>query len=48
MIKTFPRGETVALFAGKRVARFANISVVATRQLQQIDTVYDVQIVDYH
>ncbi len=26
------------MFAGKRVARFANISAVATRKLQQIDS----------
>ena len=38
MIKTFRCGETAALFAGKRVARFANMSVVATRKLQQIDS----------
>jgi len=38
MIKTFRCGETAAFFAGKRVARFANISAVATRKLQQIDS----------
>ena len=38
MIKTFRCGETAALFAGKRVARFSNILAVATRKLQQIDS----------
>ena len=38
MIKTFRCGETAALFAGKRVARFGNISAGATRKLQQIDS----------
>ena len=38
MIKTFRCRETAALFAGKRVARFANILAVATRKLQQIDS----------
>ena len=38
MIKTFRCGETAALFAGRRAARFANISAVATRKLQQLDS----------
>ena len=38
MIRTFRCSDTAALFAGRRVARFANIAVVATRKLQQIDS----------
>ena len=38
MIKAFRCSETSALFAGKRVSRFANIESVATRKLQQIDS----------
>lgn len=38
MIRKFRCSETAALFAGKRVARFANITMVATRKLQQIDS----------
>jgi toxin HigB-1 len=38
MIKTFRCSETAALFVGKRVTRFANISTVATRKLQQLDS----------
>lgn len=38
MIKAFRCRETSALFAGRRVARFANIEAVATRKLQQIDS----------
>ena len=38
MIKTFRCGDTAALFAGRRIARFANISAAATRKLQQIDS----------
>ena len=38
MIRTFRCSLTAALFAGERVARFANISAVATRKLQQIDS----------
>lgn len=37
MIKTFADQRTADLFAGKRVARFANIELVATRKLQQLD-----------
>ena len=43
MIKTFCCGETAALFAGKRVARFANISAIAIRKLQQIDSAATLQ-----
>ena len=38
MIKTFRCGDTAALFAGRRVARFANIAAAATRKLQQFDS----------
>jgi len=43
MIKTFRCSETSALFAGGRVARFANIEAVATRKLQQIDSAATLQ-----
>jgi addiction module HigA family antidote len=38
MIRTFRCSDTAALFAGERVARFANIAAIATRKLQQIDS----------
>ena len=38
MIKTFASQATANLFAGQRVAQFANIASVATRKLQQIDS----------
>ena len=38
MIKSFGGDETAQLFAGKRAKRFANISGVATRKLQQLDS----------
>lgn len=38
MIKTFADQATADLFAGKRVARWANIQIVATRKLQQLDS----------
>ena len=38
MIKTFADRATADLFAGKRVARWANIELVATRKLQQLDS----------
>ena len=38
MIRTFRCNDTAALFAGKRVARFANIAMVAARKLQQVDS----------
>ncbi len=38
MIKTFADQATADLFAGKRVPRWANIQIVATRKLQQLDS----------
>jgi proteic killer suppression protein len=38
VIETFRSAETARLFAGERVARFANIAMVATRKLQQLDS----------
>ncbi len=43
MIRTLRCSETAALFAGERVARFANIAAVATRKLQQIDSAATLQ-----
>ncbi|MFZ9297891.1 MAG: type II toxin-antitoxin system RelE/ParE family toxin [Hylemonella sp.] len=37
MIKTFADRATAELFSGTRVARWANIEIVATRKLQQLD-----------
>lgn len=37
MIKTFKCKDTEALWKGKRVARFASISGVAMRKLQQLN-----------
>ena len=37
MIKTFRCKDTESLFAGQRVARFANIERVALRKLEQLD-----------
>ena len=36
MIQGFHCGETEAMFAGKRIARFANFEAVAMRKLQQL------------
>lgn len=38
MIVSFAEKDTVDLFAGIRVKRFANISSVAERKLQQLDS----------
>ena len=38
MIVSFADEETAALFSGVRVKRFVNISSVAVRKLQQIDS----------
>ena len=38
MIKSFQCADTARLFRGERVARFANITIVATRKLQQLDS----------
>jgi proteic killer suppression protein len=38
MIKTFADQATADLFAGKRIARWANIQIVVTRKLQQLDS----------
>ena len=37
MIRSFKCSETQALYDGKRVRRFANIDIVATRKLQMLD-----------
>lgn len=39
MIRRFKCRETQALFEGKRIARFANISRVAIRKLQMLNAV---------
>ena len=36
MIQSFKCADTETLFAGKRVARFANMAAVAMRKLQQL------------
>ena len=36
MIQSFRDPDTKSLFGGRRVARFANISAVAVRKLQQV------------
>ncbi len=43
MIKSFRCSETAALFAGGPAARFSNITTVATRKLQQIDSAVTLQ-----
>ena len=37
MIQSFQCSDTAALFAGKRIARFANFEAVALRKLQQLN-----------
>jgi proteic killer suppression protein len=37
MIQSFHCSDTAALFAGKRIARFANFEAVALRKLQQLN-----------
>ncbi len=37
MIQSFNCTDTENLFAGRRVARFANIATVAMRKLQQVN-----------
>jgi toxin HigB-1 len=37
MIQSFNCTDTESLFAGRRVARFANIATVAMRKLQQVN-----------
>jgi len=37
MIRSFQCSDTAALFAGKRIARFANFEAVALRKLQQLN-----------
>ena len=37
MLKSFQCKDTKALFAGRRVARFANFEAVAMRKLQQLN-----------
>ena len=37
MIVSFADKDTAALFAGRRVNRFANVAVTAERKLQQLD-----------
>ena len=39
MIRTFRDAQAARLFAGERVARFANFAAVAERKLQQLDSV---------
>ena len=38
MIQSFACADTQKLYEGKRVARFANITSVAERKLQQLDS----------
>ena len=43
MIQSFQCSDTAALFAGKRIARFANFEAVALRKLQQLNAATELE-----